>query len=460
LRENIISSSSKERLLVPPASQALLGGRAGLHAYFFLHSAGFLRENGRLGFIVPNGWLDVAYGQPLKHFLLDHFRLLTIIESKVERWFDDARVNTCLVVLEKCASAAGRAKNLVRLVQLTTPLQRLLGGETDDYRRVSAVESLITRLLPTTDRQSDAAVVRVERQGAMTAGDRWGAKLRAPAVYFHLRRRQTASPVPLKTWASIRRGLTTGANAFFYLDETRVKHWGIEPAFRQPGLKSLRHVERLHLSHNHCSHEVLTIPAGANLSGTAVASYLAWGEEQGIHRRRTCAARHFWPVLPEQSAPDLVLAKGIWQRHFASTLNTSLLLDQQLYGIYLDQDVPLLAAAALFNSVWFALQCELQGRVNFGEGVLWLAAYELEAIHLPDPRFLTTEQATRLTQSFSRLAERPLGDTAIELNQPDRQQLDDLVFDALGLTASERPAVRDALLQRIAARIGRARSQT
>lgn len=451
------SPVAERQPLVPVSWQALLGGRAGLHAYFFLHSAAFLRENGRLGFIVPNGWLDVAYGQPLKQFLLDHFRLVAIIESKVERWFDDARVNTCLVVLEKCSDLAAQNNNLVRLVQLTAPLQVLLGDTADNERRVGAVESLISRLLPATDRQTETAIVRVQRQDELAAGERWGAKLRAPAVYLHLRRAETAALVPLRSWATIRRGFTTGANSFFYLDQATIEQWGIEPAFRQPALKSLRHVEHLRLHHHHSGHELLLIPPNADIHGTAVANYLAWGEQQGIDRRRTCAARHPWYGLPEQATADLVLPKGIWQRHFVPLLDASLLIDQQLYGIYLDDDVPLLAAAALLNSAWFALQCELQGRVNFGEGVLWLASYELEDIRLPDPHQLTPEQTTALGESFARLTKRPLREVSFELAQPDRREMDELVFELLGLGEKERTAVRDALLQQIRTRVKRAR---
>lgn len=104
----------------------VLNRRAGLHAYFFVHSAAFLREGGRLGFVVPNGWLDVAYGEALKQFLLDDFKVVALIESQVERWFPAAKVNTCLVVLERCQDPAGRAHNLVRFIRLRRPLRQLI----------------------------------------------------------------------------------------------------------------------------------------------------------------------------------------------------------------------------------------------------------------------------------------------------------------------------------------------
>ena len=126
----------------------ILNKRAGLHAHFFIHGTQFLREGGRFGFVVPNSWLDVAYGERLKQFLLDHFKIVALIESNVERWFDQAKVNTCLVVLEKCGDAEARANNLVRLVRLRTPLKDLVVFEAGDSQRWTQIERLTTRMLP------------------------------------------------------------------------------------------------------------------------------------------------------------------------------------------------------------------------------------------------------------------------------------------------------------------------
>ena len=126
----------------------VLNRRSGLHAYFLVHGTNFLREGGRLGFVVPNSWLDVAYGERLKQFLLDHYRILAIIESSVERWFSDARVNTCLIVLEKSSNAGDRSANRVRLVTLQRPIQELIPMAADNPQRLSILERLSSRLLP------------------------------------------------------------------------------------------------------------------------------------------------------------------------------------------------------------------------------------------------------------------------------------------------------------------------
>ncbi len=452
-RSLTINPSLKQRL-IPRHLWQRLSRRSGLHAYFFLHGVDFLREGGRFGFVVPNGWLDVAYGADLKQFLLDRFRIIALIESGVERWFRGAKVNTCLVVLEKCSAANRRATNLMRLARLKRPLRYLIGAKPDSPQRIMAVERLAPRLLPSDNRQTIDFDVRVLPQWKLEAAAKWGLALRAPAVYRQRRERNDLPP--LKSWASIQRGFTTGANQFFYLDAATIETWGIEPEWRRPLLKTLRGVDCLRLGKADCQTELLWLPPGTNWKGTAVARYIAWGERAGFHQRRTCASRQFWVSLPEQPPAQIVLPKGIWRRHFAPLLAQDLPADQQLYRITLADDVPRLAAAALLNSAWFALQCELHGRINFGEGLLWLAAYELASILLPDPRQFTPAQLTELEQCFTQLAQRPIGYVVDEMSQPDRQALDTAVFNILNFTMAERTAVINALLNHAVTRQRRA----
>ena len=434
-----------------------LGGRAGLYAYFLVRSADFLREGGRLGFVVANGWLDVAFGAALKRFLLDHFRIVAIIESVVERWFSSAAVNTCIVILEKAGDPELRATNRVRFVRLRQPLAEILGADADS-RRVSAAEQFVTRIMPPADRLTAPAAVRVRDQAGLDPGARWGALLRAPTVFLS---RPTERLAPLRAWATIRRGSTTGANDFFYLDRRTVEHWGIEARFRVPLLKSLRGVRFRQIAAADCEHELLCIPPEAQIGRTAIGGYLAWGESRGIANRQTCLRRKPWYALPQQPEGDLLLAKGIWQRHFVGRVDppdsVGFAVDQQIYRLAPAPDVPIAAVAALLNSAWFALSCEMGGRVNLGEGVLWLATYELGDILLPDPRALTAAQLRELEESYRALGDQELVNTPEGLRQPAQWANDELVFDLIGLPAGDREEVRAALIMSLDERRGRAR---
>ena len=431
-----------------------LSSRSGLHAYFFLQGEQFLCEGGRLGFVVPNGWLDIAYGTELKQFLLDHFRILAIVESTVERWFTSANVNTCLVILVKCGVLGRRSINQVRLIRLKQPLRQLLPVRVGLPRRLLAVEQLASQLMPVRPRATKEFAVHVVQQNELRAADKWGMALRAPTVYRH--HRDHLNLFPIKQWATVQRGYTTGANEFFYLNKSTVAKWSIETRYRRPLLKSLRGIEQLRLDANNCQQEVLIVPPDDDLHGTAVADYITWGEAQGYDQRHTCAVRHPWYSLPPQTPAPLVMPKGIWQRHLAPILSAALAVDQQLYLVLPARHVSLLATAALFNSSWFALQIELQGRVNFGKGLLWLAAYELGEVRLPDPRRLTPDQVTGLEQAFRHLEDHVLAGSAPESTLLLRRAVDGVVFDVLGFTTAERNAVIASLKERIMSRQTRA----
>lgn len=445
----------ERQALIPPHlwGQAV-NRRAGLHAYFMLHSLPFIREGGRLGFVVPNSWLDVAYGEGLKRFILDHFRVVACIEPSIERWFTDAKINTCLLVLEKCNDPAGRQANLARFIQLKQPLADILAAGRDYYNRL---ESLLVRLLPAADRDTPDAQVRVVRQQEIRPGQRWGIALRAPAVYHRVTK--ATHLVPLHQWAQVQRGFTSGANNFFYLDENALASWQMENTHLRPLLKSLRGLHRLQLQAEDCAHKVLLIPPTAALNGSATAAYVAWGEEQGLHRRRTPAGRHPWYALPHQEPPPLVLPKGIWRWHLAPCLQGGIYIDQQLYGLYPAEGIPPLVAAALLNSTFFALQLEVRGRVNFGNGVLWLAAYEVRQVLLPDPRALSAAQQEELAGLFAQLAAEKISagtNEAAWWSVPGRVALDRAVLAIIGQPVSELKALQAALLERISIRLRRA----
>ncbi|MDX1415014.1 MAG: N-6 DNA methylase [Candidatus Promineifilaceae bacterium] len=444
-----LPDSEKLRLVSQKLADSL-GGRAGLHAYYFLHSEPFLKEGGRLGFVVPNGWLDVAYGVELKQYLLDHFQILAIVESSVERWFPQSSVNTCLVILAKCGVWRRRQGNLVRLVRLRQPLRDLFPGNAASPQRFVSVEQMVSKLMSGYSHESGAYGVHVMEQGSLRAAGKWGKALRAPAVYR--RHRDHLDLHTLKRWAVVQRGYTTGANEFFYLDAAAIEQWSIEEEFRRPLLKSMRGIENLRVKASDCRHELLFIRPNSDLRGTATQAYIKWGEDQGFHLRQTFRSRQPWYILPAQSPAPIVMAKGVWQRHMSPILEDNITVDQQLYQILPVEHVPVIAAAALLNSSWFALQIELHGRVSLGRGLLWLATYELGQVRLPDPRRLKEDQIEQLEKTFLGLVERPFKNGGYDLDQPERREMDAVVFDVLNFSDSERTAVLDSLKERLHSR--------
>ena len=84
-----------------------------------------LKPGGYLGFVTSIGWLDTEYGFRLQEFFLRNFRVVAVIESQVEKWFEDARVTTVVTILQREPDPSKRDDNLVRFVQLRSPLAEI-----------------------------------------------------------------------------------------------------------------------------------------------------------------------------------------------------------------------------------------------------------------------------------------------------------------------------------------------
>jgi hypothetical protein len=233
-----------------------LGGRSDLHCYFWPAATAFLKDGGWFGFIVSSSWLDVEYGFALQEWILQHFRLHAILETQAEPWFEDARVKTCAVLLQRCEDEEMRREQLVRFVQLKVPLSEILGVRDDENsRQISAerLRSAITRCKE--NKSSDHYRIIVKRQSDLweeglragrlfaaqktrtAGGDRaqdeqeesgltelatseygggkWGKYLRAPDLYFEIIERFTERFVQLGEIATIRFGVKSGCDAFF-----------------------------------------------------------------------------------------------------------------------------------------------------------------------------------------------------------------------------------------------------
>ena len=105
--------------------QVRLSGRSDIYAYFFSHAAHLLKPGGFLGFVTSIAWLDTDYGFKLQEFFLQNFKIIAVIESQVEKWFEDARVTTAVTILQREPDALSRDNNTVRFIQLRKPLSEI-----------------------------------------------------------------------------------------------------------------------------------------------------------------------------------------------------------------------------------------------------------------------------------------------------------------------------------------------
>jgi hypothetical protein len=131
-------------------------GKADLWAFFVAHAHSFLKDGGRLGFVLSWNLLATTYGDAVLSFLGRHFYVDAIIDSKVERWFA-AKQNTLLLLARRAPRPPSYLSPLpnpnidpehrVRFVRLKQPLERLLDHEQPRGKRA---EELVDELLAAT----------------------------------------------------------------------------------------------------------------------------------------------------------------------------------------------------------------------------------------------------------------------------------------------------------------------
>ncbi len=401
------------------------GHKRDLYVDFIEASVAHLRPGGRIALVLSNAWLDVGYGVALRQYLLDHCALECLVESSAERWFPGARINTMVLIARRCLDPDRRAAEGVRFAQVDQPL-------------------------PAAPR-----LVRELRQGELAADSCWGPLLRAPDLYFELLRGATPLPlVPLEALVRLQRGFTTNDNGFFYPPVDA----GIEPEYLQPLLKSPKRVAGV----RGCAAELpdrvfLCRRSRQELLDRGHSGTVAW-----IDRHRPGAGPSSWS-LPQQRPSRLFVVKGVADRFRQPLFDVPVYADQQLYSVSpVSTAISEAAIGALLNSSWCKLSMEMAGRVNFGDGVLWLSLGDVRnKIHVPDLRVAGAAALGRLEAAFHALPHGPVpgltsggdGNSDAAGWQAAQERLDAEVAVLLGLDPVQQQELCEALRERCCSRV-------
>jgi len=496
-----------------------LSARSDLYVYFWPHAAHFLPEGGYIGFLTGSGWLDNEYGFRLQEFMLERFQVLAVLESAVEPWFTEARVNTAATILRRTDVPQARADNNVKFVSLRQPLGQLLPQTENEAVRQQAVDALVAEIEGLTENTWDARWrVRVVNQGQLTlrgweladedaelpadwdgdwamlreqgghyAGTKWSTYLRAPDLFFELLDTFGDRLVPLRNAATVKYGVKSGADKFFYVqditddlnNETLAEVYGlarsqtgsvrvakagdgsahlIEAQYLQPLIFNVMEVSGLTIDPATLNKKILVVsePPEA-LGGTHILRYIHHGEREGFHERPTCASRasndpdnprQWYDLRPPE--PGAVLWPQAHQyRHIVPVNSQRYVCNKRFFNVYPKQAIDPRVLAALLNSTltWFFK--DFYARSVGREGYLDTDVFVTKMIPVVRTTDMNTDIQERLAQAFDAIVQRPshpiypMGD---ELEQADRVTLDDAVFQALGVND---PAERQQWRERV-----------
>lgn len=167
-----------------------ISGQSDLYTYFYVRSLRILNQNGIHVFICSNSWLDVGYGVWLQNFLLNYAPLHFIFDNHSKRSFASADVNTIISVIGAPAKKVS-PDHEVKFVVFKLPFEEVIFTEILlAIERAHAVESNDKiRVYPITNQKLFKSGLESAEPGLVSTGkyvgEKWGGRfLRSPDIFL------------------------------------------------------------------------------------------------------------------------------------------------------------------------------------------------------------------------------------------------------------------------------------
>ena len=476
--------------------------RSDLYTYFYIRSLRLLNDKGVHVFICSNSWLDVGYGWWLQEFFLRKAPLYFVIDNHARRSFARAEINTVITVAG--APAGVRSDHVVRFVAFKQPFEDVVLSDNllevedaqvrtgnDKYRviPVTVEEMLLSgselkrsrggfdpgvrRALELwenvdadegTSEPSIGTVSKPTMRLGQYVGDKWGGQyLRAPDILFAVLEKGKGRLLRLGDIVEVNEGRPTGANDYFYVPTRTVQQFGIEGKYLSPALMKTRGKAFLEIKDHIIERYFLSLPRDGSWRDDKVAEYVRYGEREILPRSKTLSQKPSWWYIPVRKPADLLAPCGYGDRIWCAVNRVKAIASNSYVEIRLQSSKYLPSIFFTLNHPVGWLFLELAGRASLGGGMLKVDPIDyrqVRVVKVSQELFVPFEREVQSV--FVECGINPDSDVPIFEQEPnplsDRKVLDDVVFDALGLTEEERKDVYRAVCQLVWERIRRARS--
>ena len=218
VRHHLIDADNKGRINAKTEmiSGVKMSGLAGLYCHFLLQSVQWMDEGAVAGWLIPSEFMDVNYGKAIKDFLLSEVELFRIHRfNPGDVQFEDALVSSAVVWFRK-------RKPTAQSVTFT------YGGTLESPKM-----------------SKDISVDILYKETKWT---------RFPCLP---QRREKESSPKLKDYFEVKRGIATGGNSFFIMEESRILELGLPFEFFRPVLPSARHVQSTEIESDEFGNPIL-----------------------------------------------------------------------------------------------------------------------------------------------------------------------------------------------------------
>ncbi|MCG6144041.1 N-6 DNA methylase [Leptospira bandrabouensis] len=363
--QNFPEPSRTNALLFSESKGIKLNRLTNIWVPFIILSVALLKENGRIGMVVPAELLQVSYAGPLRKYLIDSFQNIAIFTCN-ELIFENAEQEV-LVVL-----ASG--KN-----------QRISGGENIEVLETNSKAELITRIRNYKQERKHKYVNH--------STEKWTKYFLNNAEIEFMRGLKTDHRVcRFGDFFEVDVGIVTGKNEYFLINKTTAERFKLQNYIKPIVGRSYQIKNETFYSNDWKQLWNENKPVGLldfnKLNGHIprnVKEYIEYGELLNIHKGYKCSIRKQWYKVPSIWVPDAFMFRQIHDfPHFVIN-NAEAVSTDTIHRVRKKKDKQF--PQVLFYTYITAASAEIEGR-SYGGGVLELEPSEAENLLIPNPNLL------------------------------------------------------------------------
>lgn len=326
---------------------------------FVVASTMLLKENGKIGFVLPAELLQVSYAKTLRNYLAHSFNKINIISFQ-QLVFPEIQQEVVLLLCEK----NNTEKHSIEHLEL---------GGIDDLKKI------------------DFDLLRSPKKQIDFKNNKWTFYFLDQEEIDFLEGLTNSKRIPqLKDFANVEVGITTGGNDFFTVPKSIVDEYDLKD-YAEPLVGRSVQVNSMIFTKkdwefnrdNEAKAHLLIFSKLQNLKRNHRAiKYLELGKAQDIHNGYKCRIRDEWQIVPSIKISDALFIR---RNHLFPKLIDNIAnayTTDTMHRVFLKDEVNKKAfIASYYNSLSFAF-AEIVGR-SYGGGVLELMPNETEEILLP-----------------------------------------------------------------------------
>ena len=389
IRQELIVDKEKVRRHLSNEEKKLISERSDIYVYFLIKAAKYLKlptdttPGGRIGFLTSERWLYTGYGEGFQKFLLRNFTINSIIVFE-QQAFETALIETSILLITRETIESKRNKNFVRFIRIKEKME------------INEIMKLLKKEIKkeiVEDKKNYFFLTK--NQENLKDTSKWRKFIYAPDIYWDIL--NTVPMVKLGDIATIKFGIKTGHNDFFYLKEKDLDALEIPDGYYRKLVKSVGQLDYINFKANDTEWYVLdlepfveetlrNIKKSDELQKTGILTksvkdllenkqmdkllaYIKKGEKAGIHNIKSIEGRRVWFSLGDLMTPPLIFTKEMWKKNIIYLNSDDLAIDQHLYTIYPNEDIDHLVLLGILNSALCAISRDLEGRIAAGQAL-------------------------------------------------------------------------------------------